>query len=185
MVIIYNSPIILTFALISSAVTVLFAITGTTFYHFFSAPTEFSLFSPFMYLDFVSHIFGHKDWNHLLANFMIILLIGPLVEEKYSSGKLLFMILVTALATGILNIILFSSSLMGASGIAFMLIVLSSLTNFKKNEVPLTFLLVIGIFLGNEIVTSMRNDNVSQFAHIFGGICGAGFGLMFSRKSYY
>ncbi len=180
----YNSPIILTFALISTAVLAIFMATGTTFYHLFTAPTDFRIFSPFTYFCLVSHIFGHKDWNHLLSNFMIILLIGPLVEEKYSSIVLLLMILITAMVTGILNIILFSTSLMGASGIAFMLIILGSLTNIRRKEVPLTFLLVIAIFIGGEVLNSLQADNISQFAHVLGGVCGAGFGLTFAKKSY-
>lgn len=178
----YNAPVILTFALMSSAVLILFTATGTTFYHLFTAPTEFRLFSPLTYFRFVSHIFGHQNLEHLVGNFMIILLIGPLVEEKYSSLLLLLMIAITALVTGVLNITLFSTSLMGASGIVFMLIILSSLTNFRRREIPLTFLLVIVIFLGNEIVNSFRSDNISQFAHILGGVCGAGFGLFFANK---
>ena len=178
----YNSPVILTFALLSTVVLILFTATGTTFYHLFSAPVEFKLFSPFMYLRFVSHIFGHKNLEHLLNNFMIILLIGPLVEEKYSSLLLLIMIAITAMATGILNITLFSTGLMGASGIAFMLIVLGSLTNFQRGEIPLTFLLITAIFLGNEALNSFRNDNISQFAHVLGGVCGASFGLLFAKE---
>ncbi len=178
----YNSPVILTFAFMSSAVLLLFDITGTTFYHFFSAPTEFRFFSPLTYFRFLSHILGHKDLTHLSNNFMMILLIGPLIEEKYSPRILFVMISITALVTGVLNIVLFSTSLMGASGIVFMLIVLSSLTNTKRREIPLTFLLVITIFLGTQAIESMRNDNISQFAHILGGLCGASFGLFFANK---
>ena len=112
---------------------------------------------------------------------MIILLIGPLVEEKYSSPMLLAMIMITAITTGIFNMVLFSTSIMGASGIVFMLIVLASLTNFERGEIPMTFLLVVAIFLGNEVLNSLRNDNISQFAHVFGGVCGAAFGLLFVR----
>lgn len=182
MTITYNSPIILTFALIASGVLALFTFTGTSFQHFFSAPTDFNPFSPLMYFRFVSHIAGHADFQHLLGNFMIILLIGPLIEEKYSSLALSGMILVTAVVTGIMNITLFSTSLMGASGIVFMLIVLSSMTNFKNRELPLTFVLVAAIFIGGEVISSIQKDNISQFAHIVGGICGAVMGLLFARE---
>lgn len=184
MIIRYNSPVVLTFALISAAVLGLFTATGTSFHHLFSAPTDFSLFSPIMYFRFLSHITGHKDLAHLMSNFMIILLIGPLLEEKYSSSMLFVMILITAMVTGILNIVLFSTSLMGASGIAFMFIVLGSLTNFSRREVPLTFLLILTIFLGGEVLASMQNDNISQFAHILGGVCGASFGLIFAKRGH-
>lgn len=178
----YNSPVILTFALLSAAVLVLFMRTGPLYYQLFSAPTEFNPFSLLSYFSLISHIAGHKDIEHLLSNFMIILLIGPLVEEKYSSSVLLSMIVVTAAVTGLLNVALFSTGLMGASGIAFMLIVVGSLTNFRRGEMPLTFLLVVAIYLGSEVLNGLKSDNVSQFAHILGGVCGAGFGLLFARR---
>ena len=38
-------------------------------------------------------------------NFLYILLIGPMIEEKYGSKNLTIMILVTAIITGIINMI--------------------------------------------------------------------------------
>jgi rhomboid protease GluP len=103
-------------------------------------------------------------------------LVGPIVEEKYGSKSLLIMILITALITGILNILFFNAGLLGASGIVFMLILLSSFTNVRSGEIPVTFILVAILFLGREVFESLQNDNISQFAHIIGGICGSVFG---------
>jgi membrane associated rhomboid family serine protease len=99
------------------------------------------------------------------------------VEEKYGSKRLLIMILLTALVTGILNILFFNTGLLGASGIVFMLILLSSFTNVRNGEIPITFILVAFLFLGKEVLESIQNDNISQFAHIIGGICGSIFGF--------
>ena len=76
--------------------------------------------------------------------------------------------------------IFFSSALLGASGVAFMFILLSSFANSTEGTIPLTLILVGVIYLGNEIISGMTvNDSVSQLAHIVGGICGCGLGYIF------
>ena len=92
------------------------------------------------------------------------------------------MIFFTALITGILNITLFSTGLMGASGIVFMLILLVSFTNSNEGEIPITFILVAVLFIGKEIIQSMNADNISQFAHIMGGACGSMFGFLGRKR---
>jgi membrane associated rhomboid family serine protease len=59
-----------------------------------------------------------------------------------------------------------------------MMILLSSFTNFNKGEIPLTFILVLLLYLGQQVVDSFKADNVSQFAHIVGGLCGSLFGFL-------
>jgi membrane associated rhomboid family serine protease len=108
-------------------------------------------------------------------------LIGPILEEVYGSGALLIMILITAFVTGVLNVLFFSSGLLGASGVVFMMILLASFTNFSRGEVPLTFILVLILFLGRELFDSFggeaANGNISKFAHIVGGFIGSLFGF--------
>jgi len=85
--------------------------------------------------------------------------------------------LITAFVTGLLNTIFFSTGLLGASGIVFMLILLASFANIRDGEIPLTFVIVAALYLGQELVNSFKPDNVSQFAHILGGLAGAVFGF--------
>jgi membrane associated rhomboid family serine protease len=126
---------------------------------------------------------GHADWNHLVSNFSLILLIGPILEAKYGSQDLFLMIVLTALITGVLNTLLFSSYLLGASGVVFMMILLASFTNFGEGEVPLTFILILILYLGREVFNSFRQDNISEFAHIAGGLCGSLFGFFSPGKN--
>ncbi len=173
----YNAPVILTFALISTAVTVVGSVTGNNFTQlFFSVSPDMSFLNPVTYFRLFSHIAGHAGWDHLVGNFSLILLIGPLLEEKYSSLLMFVMIMTTALVTGLLNIFLFNTGLYGASGIVFMLILLSSFANLRSGHIPLTFIIVVCLFLGKEVVSAFQNDNISQFAHIIGGMCGSFFG---------
>ena len=71
---------------------------------------------------------------------------------------------------------------MGASGIVFMMILLSSFTNIRSGEIPLTFVLVVLMYLTREVVTAFSDeDSISQLAHIAGGLCGSLFGFAITR----
>ncbi len=118
-----------------------------------------------------------------MGNFAFILLLGPILEEKYGSASLAIMIVVTAVVTGLLNILFLPTGLLGASGVVFMMILLSSFTNIRQGGIPLTFILIVVLFLAQEIANSLREDSVSQFAHISGGIIGSLFGFLRPRRS--
>ncbi len=154
---------------------------GNSFmYSFFSVPGKghFVASNPFHWFRIFSHGLGHANWSHLLGNLTLILLLGPLLEEKFKSLPLLFMMLITVGVTGILNILFFPSGLLGASGIAFMMILLSSFSSKKGNGIPLTFILVALLFLTREFSNMFQNNQISEFAHIIGGILGALFGFL-------
>ncbi|HMQ08635.1 MAG TPA: rhomboid family intramembrane serine protease [Saprospiraceae bacterium] len=177
----YNSPVILTFALLCSGVFFIELFTGMGLMRLFILQDKVVLTNPISVATLVTHALGHANVEHLMGNLAFILLLGPIVEEKYGSRQMLIMILVTALITGVLNVLLFNTGLLGASGIVFMLIILASFTNTRGKEIPLTFILVALLFLGKEIIQSFKTDQISQFAHIIGGICGSVFG--FKQKS--
>ncbi len=175
----YNSPVILTFTFISAGVLMLDGMLGHKLIPaLFVVPGMVSWADPLTYFRLFTHVAGHADWAHLVGNFTLILLIGPMLEEKYGSRMILIMTLTTALVTALLNIALFNTGLLGASGVAFMLIILSSMTRIKSGFIPLTFILIVILFLGKEIVEAFSNDRISQFAHIIGGICGSVFGFL-------
>lgn len=179
----YNAPVILTFTFLALVSLILGFITkGTSTTMFFTAYRD-HLTSPLFYLRLLTHVLGHADLAHFTSNFMVILLVGPMLEEKYTSQRLAFMIIVTAFITGVINVLFFKTGLLGASGIAFMLIVLSSFTNTRDNKIPLTFILVGILYLGNELLTSFTSlDNISQLTHIVGGICGGIFGFILNKR---
>ncbi|HSJ99893.1 MAG TPA: rhomboid family intramembrane serine protease [Kofleriaceae bacterium] len=177
----YNAPVVLTFALLAVGVFILGAGISSDFVgKWFVAKPWVREASDYVAL--VSHILGHKDWNHLLSNFMLILLLGPLLEERFGSGKLLGMIVVTALATGLINLAIFDTGLLGASGIVFMMILLASTANIRQGTIPLTFIAVAVIYLGGEIVRALdKEDQISQMAHLIGGVAGAVFGFLAAK----
>lgn len=181
----YNAPVILTFTLLSFLSLVLGWITKGASTDKLFCVYRSRLFDPMMYIRMFTHILGHADYNHFIGNFTVILLVGPMLEEKYGSKQLLEMIAVTAFVTGFIQVIFFpGTALLGASGIAFMLILLSSFANYQKGRIPITLILVAIIYLSGEIVDGLfQKDNISQMGHIIGGICGCVFGWFISRKN--
>jgi len=175
----YNAPVILTFALAAVAVFVITQLVGQTAQQWFVAYPR--LGPPQTYVGLFTHILGHASWQHLMANFMLILLIGPILEERHGSLGLLVMILVTALVTGLANIAIGGHIVLGASGVAFMMILLASMANVRGGEIPLSFLAVAFIYMGGEIVHSFNNDQVSHMAHLVGGAVGGVFGFLAAR----
>ena len=179
----YNSPVILTFALLSALVLLVDQLSGGAVIRtWFTLQPFFDAHSLLSWLRLVTYVMGHVSWAHLIGNFSFILLIGPVLEEKYGSLPILLMMLVTALATAVLNLLLVHAGLLGASGIVFMLILLSSFTNIRKGEIPITFILIVALYLVRELVNAFTPDTVSQLAHIAGGLIGGLFGFLFSRR---
>ena len=182
----YNAPIVLTFTFISVGGLILSAtLFPSLTKDWFMVPGKGS-FSPNRFQSWATlftHVIGHGNWDHLFSNFTLILLIGPILEEYYGSFSLFFMIIDTAVVTGALNIIFFPTSLLGASGVLFMMILLASFTNFNKGEIPLTFILILVLYLGREFYNSFGNNSISQFAHIVGGFCGSLFGFFRPSKN--
>ncbi len=179
-----NSPIVLGFAFLCLISLLIGLLTGgkstQTFFMVYRSP----LSSPLTYLRFFTHVLGHSGWEHFIGNMSFILLLGPVLEEKYSSEKLIGVILMTALVTGLICFIFFPNvALCGASGVVFAFILLASFVNFKNGEIPITFILVALIYLGQEIYNGVFvNDNVAQFAHVIGGIVGAVAGYYLNTK---
>ena len=177
----FNAPVVLTFVVICFIATILGIITQGRSTQAVFMTYHSSLKNPMTYIRFITHVFGHSGWGHFIGNASYLLLLGPMLEEKYGSDRIIIVIAITALATGLINYIFFGNvALCGASGVVFAFIVLASFTGFKAGEIPLTFILVVIIFIGQQVYEGIAiQDNISNMAHIVGGIIGAcvGYGL--------
>ncbi len=174
----WNSPVILSFASISLIALILNQITnGVTNVTFFSVYGG-SFLNPLFYLRLFTHVLGHTDLSHYMNNMLLFLLVGPMLEEKYGSRRLLEIILVVALVTGIAHILIAPNvMLLGASGVVFAFILLSAVTGSKQG-IPLTFIIVAVLYIGTQIYQGLFSaDNISQMTHIIGGIIGGVFGM--------
>ena len=181
----FISPLVLGFALSCAAVTILGALTGESstalLFSTYAAPMS----DPLMYARLFTHVLGHAGAAHLLGNLAYILLLGPGLEEKYGWKNLLAVILITAFVTGVVHNLLFPRTiLLGASGVVFALILLTSFTEFREGEIPLTFILVAVIYLGQQIWDGITvRDNVSNLTHILVGLVGSGAGYLLNVRT--
>lgn len=177
----YNSKVIITYLLICLGAWFLNIITrGTTNKLFFSNYRSSPL-NPLTYIRLFTHSIGHQDLDHLISNFLYILLVGPMIEEKYGSINLIIMFLITSLVIAIYNIIFTNNAVLGASGNVYMLIVLSSFSNISEGKIPLTVLLILVFFVLGEVKKSLLEHKTKVYhdGHIIGALCGLLFGFFF------
>lgn len=177
----YNSKVIISYLLICLLAWLLNTITrGKTNKLLFESYRSSTL-NPLTYIRLFTHSIGHRDWDHLVSNFLIILLIGPMIEEKYGSVNLIIMFLLTSLVIGLFNTIFSNYSILGASGNVYMLIVLSAFSNVQEGTIPITVVLVCLFYVIGEIKRTIteRKSKVYHDGHLIGALCGLAFGIFF------
>lgn len=179
----YNAPVALTFALLS-----LLALVANHFTNGWANATLFSVYrcsllaDPLGFFRFFGHVLGHSGYAHYIGNMVLILVLGPNLEDRFGSWNVLWAILFTALVSGLVQFIFFpGTALLGASGIVFMMILLSSFGGVKNGTIPTTLILVAIFYLGGELWDAIFvKDNISQLTHIIGGLCGTVLGFILS-----
>lgn len=179
-----NAPVVIGFVAICFVAMVLnYASEGEAVRLLFSTYRA-PLWSPLTWLRGVTYIFGHADLAHMVGNMSYLLLLGPMLEEKYGSERLALIIAITAIITSVIHFVFFPSmALCGASGVVFAFILLSSFTGFRAGEIPVSFILVSMFFIGQQIVDGLTvQDNISNLTHIIGGIMGGIIGYVLNLR---
>jgi len=179
----YNAPVVLTFSLLAAFIFVIdLMVPYNLIENFF---VYYGGVRPLDWLRLFLWPFGHASFDHLFGNLSIILLIGPLLEEKYSSRYLAFGMVLTTIVVGAFQALFSSGGILGASGIVFMMIIMTSFTRKpkidpeteeieeRKNTIPLTFVIIAILYLGREIYNGLFiANNISEMGHILGAIVG-------------
>ena len=170
-----NAPVTIGFAALCFLALILNFITAGKSNQLLFMTYRSSLANPLTYIRLFTHVLGHSSWQHFIGNMGYILLLGPMLEEKYGSRNMILVIAIAALATGLVNFIFFRNvALCGASGVVFAFILLTSFTSFNAGEIPITVILVAVIFIGQQVLEGLFvQNNVSNLSHIIGGIVGA------------
>lgn len=183
----FNAPVVLGFAAICFIATLLNYLTNGKSNQMIFMTYHSSLMSPLTYLRLFTHVFGHDGCQHFIGNMAYILLLGPMLEEKHGPMKIIEVIAVTALVTGVINYVFFwNTALCGASGVVFAFILMASFTSFREGEIPITFILVAAIYLGQQVYDGVvLDDNISNMAHVVGGIVGGILGFSLNKRSKY
>lgn len=180
----FNSPVVLTFVFLCVGVMAASILTMGASNQLLFMTYHSPLSSPLTFVRFFTHVLGHSGWSHLIGNMMYVLLLGPMLEEKYGSRAIIEVILITGLVTGLVNYFLFPGiALCGASSVVFAFILMTSFTSFREGEIPLTVILVAFVFIGQQVYEGIfLQDNVSNLSHIVGGIVGAIAGYTLNKK---
>ena len=182
-----NAPVVIGFVGMSFLAFLCNLVTQGVTNHYLFSVYRAPLSDPLTYVRIIGHIFGHVDWGHFFGNMTLLLLLGPILEERYGSKKLIFITLVTAVITGGVSMIFTPSTvLLGASGVVFCYIVLVSFIKVEGGGIPITSILVAVVYLGEEFYhVVFADNNISYRTHIIGGIVGAflGYVLNMQRKN--
>jgi len=179
----FNSPVILSFALISGIVLIANYLTAGWLNSMFFSVYKGSFKDPLFYLRLLTHVLGHSNWEHYYGNMILLLLVGPILEEKYGSMPILSVIVAVALITGVVHILLpGNSALLGASGVVFSFILLASVTGSGRG-IPATLIIACLLYISKELYAGIAvRDNISQLTHIIGGSIGAVYGLAIRKN---
>lgn len=179
----YNSPMVLTFFFLSVSALLLDILTkGWTTVHLFSVYR--SPITPLFFVRLFGHVLGHSGYAHYIGNMVLILVLGPNLEDRFGSWNVLWAILFTAFVSGLVQFLFFpGTALLGASGIVFMMILLSSFGGVRNGTIPTTLILVAIFYLGGELWDAIFvDDDISQLTHIIGGLCGTVLGFALSGR---
>ena len=173
----YNSVVIISYFLVCLIILILNALSKGGVNKFLTMKKG-SIINPMTYIRLITSGLCHSNWTHFRNNFLFILLIGPMLEEKYGSLNLLIMITLTTLICSIVHTIFYKTSAIGASDNVYMLVVLCSIVNTTQGKIPITLLLIIIFYVADEIIKQIfkNNDNISHDSHIIGAIMGFVFG---------
>ena len=182
----FNSPVILGFAAVCVIAQILNMVTGGASNRAVFSVYGASLLNPLTWVRCVGHVFGHAGWDHLIGNLMYILILGPMIEEKYGARNTAVIILATAAVTGIISMIFFPRiMLLGASGVVFAFILIGSITAKEDRKIPVTFILVALLYIGQQVWQGVtQRDSISQMSHIIGGITGSVLGFTLNASQH-
>ncbi len=185
----YDAPVTLTFVIICAILFLLstFAIKNGALNKILASPTStagalpFIVSQPISYLRLLLYIFGAGEGAVLITNLILIMLLGPAMEERYGSVIIGIMIFVSALFSGVLNACFCSESLVGAVPVVSMMIFLNAFMSFSKKKFPLSFAAVMILFVMLEVFSGAGAIRI--IICIAGGLCGSLFAFLTSPKT--
>ena len=186
----YDAPVTLTFTLLSLLLFLIdliflenkldssFFMTSTV-----SGDFQFSFASFNSYLRLFLYVFGRGNTIFFFSRLVIITLLGPRMEERFGSGVIGIMILVSTLFTGVLSACSCKLPFNGADPIVFMLILLDMLFHISKKTVSLSSALATALFIACLFVSPNQNGMIGVLVVLAGGLCGSLFAFMASPKT--
>lgn len=127
------------------------------------------------YYRLFTHMFLHGDWNHLLNNMTVLLVLGTCLESALGRWKYTVIYLISGLCGGLCSIWLHPAAVgsIGASGAIFGLSgALLALVLFWKGKIPGISLRRVVIMCVASLYGGLTAVNVDNAAHIGGMLAG-------------
>ena len=128
----------------------------------------------------LTHIFGHKGYDHYFKNIVFIAMLGPSIERTYGSALTIIYTLLTSIIVGIVSIFL-NNSICGLSSIVYMWVLLNVFNPHEKNKgVSVPAIVLIILFVLPEVVDFIKgvDDGIGHIYHFVGACCGLFFGIL-------
>lgn len=200
----YDAPITLSFIFIS---TILFVLNKYVFKDLLAQKAlicfgtagnaSFDYSSPLSYIRIIAHIFYAASWNQLLTNATFILLLGPVLEERYGSIVIGLTFFLSSLVSGVLATFS-TTTLSGPSGIIFMLILLNTITSLEKKNLSLSSILIFVLYAAFTLYEGFQNNasmfsgnpfiifcksNISTLMNLIAGLVGSLAGFLTAPKA--
>lgn len=193
---IFDSPVVLVFSVVSAVIFISDLILKLNLSEkIFECPgaksvPAFDFKSALSYVKLVIYPFGGENSTSFFLNIGFILLLGPVLEERYGSIMLALMIFITSLVGGVLTACVSTFGIYGCGGIVFMMIILSVLSVFIKKQLPVSWIFIFALYLAFSLFSGKKisgfmpfmQNNVPVFIQLASGICGSLFGFFVCPK---
>lgn len=157
----------------------------------------FNYTDPLSYVRIFAHVFHANTWINMISNATFLLLLGPVLEERYGSLVIGLTIFLSTLVSGVLAT--FSPTpVSGPAGIIFLFILLSTISSFEKRNLSLSSILLfilysafvftqgyernIATIPGNKIIIFFK-ANIPSFMALISGITGSIAGFLTAPKA--
>ena len=134
---------------------------------------------------FVTAIFLHGGFPHLLYNLFALALFGSILEKYIGSKKFLFVFFVTGIFANLISINYYDSSL-GASGAIFgiigALVLIRPMLVVWAFGLPMPMFLAGALWAVGDVIGIFVPSNVANVAHLSGMFFGLVFGLIYRER---
>jgi len=159
---IFDSPVVLVFSVVSAVIFISDLILKLNLSEkIFECPgaksvPAFDFKSALSYVKLVIYPFGGENSTSFFLNIGFILLLGPVLEERYGSIMLALMIFITSLVGGVLTACVSTFGISGCGGIVFMMIILSVLSVFIKKQLPVSWIFIFALYLAFSLFSGKK-----------------------------
>ncbi len=134
----------------------------------------------FQFYQFITSMFMHGGFVHILCNMLALLSFGPEVENQLGDRKFIAFYLIMGFIASIFQMYLSGGSMIGASGAIYGLLVYFTMLN-PNSELSIIFLPFIGfkakyftgIMVAMELYLAIQGGgNIGHWAHFGGAVAG-------------